>query len=177
MTLHTHEQRHGSKFEWLTPMWIFKALGCQFDLDPCSPVDRETFVPARHALTIEDDGLNTDWWGRVWMNPPFGTANGVHAWLDRFYRHGNGIGIIRADTSTSWWHDYISRSPVIVLPKGRVRYVNNNPGQEKAKGGPGFASVLFAAGSECGEILLERSSRIGVPWQRATIHDGHDSDE
>lgn len=169
MTVNTQAQRHGSKFEWLTPPYIFEALGCEFDLDPCSPLDRQTHVPAKQSYTAEDDGLTKDWFGRVWMNPPFGTANGVHAWLDRFYKHGNGIGILRADTSTSWWHDYISTSPAIVLPRGRVRYVNNNPGQKKAQGGPGFASALFCAGEECGQILLERGRRLGRVW---TLHTG-----
>lgn len=169
MTLHTHDQRHGSKFEWLTPEWIFVALSVEFDLDVCAPVDRTTHVPCKRMFTIEDDGLQQDWTGRVWMNPPFGTENGVHAWLHRFFDHDNGIGIIRADTSTSWWHDYISRSPVIVMPRGRVRYVNNNLGQKKAKGGPGFASILFAAGDECSGILLDRSQQIGVPWQRVDV--------
>lgn len=166
MTVHTHEQRYGSKFEWLTPAWIFEAIGCTFDLDPCSPVDRPTNVPAAQRFTINDDGLTRDWFGRVWMNPPFGTENGVHQWLRRFYQHGNGIGIIRADTSTSWWHDYVSQSPVIVLPRGRVRYVNNNEGIEKVKGGPGFASALFCAGDECGEILRDRGRHLGTTWGR-----------
>lgn len=172
MTHHAQEPRHTSKCEWLTPLWIFEALGCEFDLDPCSPIDRETHVPARHKLTMDDDGLSADWHGRVWMNPPFGMPGGVDEWLERFYQHGNGIGIIKADTSTSWWHDYISRSPVVVMPKRRVRYINNNAGREKPKGGPGFGSALFSAGDECGEILLRRSSWIGMPWQRATVTDG-----
>ncbi len=165
--IHTHDQRYGSKFEWLTPSYIFEALGCSFDLDPCSPVGRETHVPATHRFTVEDDGLMKEWRGRVWMNPPFGTENGVHQWLRLFFHHGNGIGIIRADTSTSWWHDYVCESPAIVLPRGRVRYVNNNEGAEKAKGGPGFASALFCAGEECCAILHERGNRIGTVWVRA----------
>lgn len=165
MTVNTHQQRYGSKFEWLTPPWVFEALGVEFDLDPCSPMDRSTFVPARHVFTQNDDGLAKDWFGCVWMNPPFGTANGVHAWLHRFFSHGNGIGIIRADTSTSWWHQYVSQSSAVIFPKGRVRYINNNPGQEKAKGGPGFASAIFSAGQPCGEILAERGHKIGIVWQ------------
>ncbi|MEL7447738.1 MAG: DNA N-6-adenine-methyltransferase [Pseudomonadota bacterium] len=167
MTVNTHEQRHGSKMEWLTPLWIFEALGVEFDLDVCAPVGRPTHVPAARSYTIEVDGLLAPWQGRVWMNPPFGTANGVHEWLHRFYQHGNGIGIIRADTPTSWWHDYVSQSPVIVLPRGRVRYINNNEGQEKAHGGPGFASALFCAGDECAAILRDRGHRIGAAWDRA----------
>jgi hypothetical protein len=49
------------KDEWLTPKSIIDALG-EFDLDPCSPVVRPWNTAKKH-LTIEDDGLLTDWGG------------------------------------------------------------------------------------------------------------------
>lgn len=102
-------------------------------------------------------------WGSEfeWLTP-----DGVHDWLRRFYE-GDGIGIIRADTSTAWFHDYILRSPYLVFPKGRVRYINNHR-REKAKGGPGFASVLFCAGSGA-PILRERGRRLGVVMCPAVV--------
>jgi DNA primase len=36
--------------EWYTPAWVFDALGLQFDLDPASPHDFETAVPAACEL-------------------------------------------------------------------------------------------------------------------------------
>lgn len=58
------------KDEWLTPPSILKALG-DFDLDPCSPINRPWDTAKKH-YTIEDNGLNKKWEGRVWCNPPYG---------------------------------------------------------------------------------------------------------
>lgn len=55
---------HGTdgKDEWLTPPEITRALG-SFDLDPCSPINRPWPTAEKH-LTILDDGLSREWFGR-----------------------------------------------------------------------------------------------------------------
>jgi len=63
--------------EWLTPPEIVAALG-KFDLDPCSPINRPWPTAEKH-YTIEDDGLFLPWFGRVWMNPPYGKQ--MNHWL------------------------------------------------------------------------------------------------
>ena len=64
--------------EWLTPPEIIKALG-EFDLDPCSPVNRPWDTAKKH-FTKFDDGLNKEWDGRVWVNPPYGRE--TFKWLE-----------------------------------------------------------------------------------------------
>ena len=44
--------------EWYTPAWVFEALGTTFDLDPCSPGNPPSTVPAGMHLTKDDNGLN-----------------------------------------------------------------------------------------------------------------------
>ena len=58
-----------SSDEWYTPKWIIDALG-EFDLDPCSPIDRP-FDTAKVHYSKNDDGLSKVWTGRVWLNPPY----------------------------------------------------------------------------------------------------------
>ena len=69
------------KSEWLTPPGIVKAVG-PFDLDPCAPISRPWNTAENH-LTIEDDGLNSEWNGRVWCNPPYSRAT-IDEWLPDF---------------------------------------------------------------------------------------------
>jgi hypothetical protein len=74
------------KDEWLTPPEIVRALG-PFDLDPCAPIVRPWDTAAQH-YTIQDNGLNQPWAGRVWLNPPYG-REAIH-WMARLAEHGNG---------------------------------------------------------------------------------------
>lgn len=70
--------------ERFTPKWIFDALGETFDLDPASPMDAITHVPARRVFTRADDGLAQSWEGFMWCNPPFSNTT---PWADRFIAH------------------------------------------------------------------------------------------
>jgi hypothetical protein len=58
------------KDEWLTPPGLIRGLG-EFDLDPCSPIKRP-WNTAKHHYSIDDNGLQKKWFGRVWLNPPYG---------------------------------------------------------------------------------------------------------
>jgi hypothetical protein len=70
--------------ERYTPKWIFDALGETFDMDPASPMDAQTHVPAAKVFTRADDGLSQPWEGFVWLNPPFSNTT---PWADRFITH------------------------------------------------------------------------------------------
>ena len=53
---------------WLTPLKLIKSLG-DFDLDPCAYPGHRT---ANELICLPNDGLKMDWFGRVWLNPPYG---------------------------------------------------------------------------------------------------------
>jgi len=66
--------------EWYTPAPYIEAarevLG-EIDLDPASSAQANTIVRAAQFFGKDDDGLARDWFGRVFMNPPYGrTADG-----------------------------------------------------------------------------------------------------
>jgi hypothetical protein len=78
--------------EWYTPRWLFGAAGLTFDLDVCAPIDPAfRTCPARRHLTVLDDGLQQEWAGTVWMNPPYSKAA---PWVDRFAAHPDGLGLL-----------------------------------------------------------------------------------
>lgn len=55
--------------EWYTPKFIIESLG-EFDLDPCAPI-KPLWETARTMYNKIDNGLEKEWQGRVWLNPPY----------------------------------------------------------------------------------------------------------
>lgn len=137
-----------SKDEWLTPPQIVKSLG-EFDLDPCAPINRP-WPTAKNHFTILDDGLLKEWFGRVWLNPPYGKS--LVSWLNRMAMHRDGIALTFARTDTNAFHDFVF--PVadsIFFIRQRLTFFNvdGTPGHFNG----GAPSVLIAYGENNSEAL------------------------
>lgn len=136
------------KGEWLTPPEIVKALG-EFDLDPCAPVVRP-WETANHHFTM--GGLQRDWFGRIWLNPPYDECQ---AWFEKLANHGNGIALCFNRTETNWFDEVVyKRANAILYKKGRIKFYNVDG--TMGGNGPGAGSVFVAYGIEnahCLEIL------------------------
>ena len=118
----------GHSQEWHTPPELLAVLG-PFDDDPCTP----GFV----------DGLQREWRGFVWLNPPYTRELG--SWLQRLADHGNGIALIFARTETRIFFDWVwSRADAILFLKRRLHFYLNGL---RAKGNAGAPSCLVAYGS------------------------------
>ena len=133
---------------WLTPPYIIEALG-EFDLDPCSPIERYWDTAKKH-YTIIDDGLKQEWSGRVWCNPPYGRE--CVKWLKKCAEHGNSMTLIFARTETRMFFDEVwDKASAILFLKGRLKFYNTEGIQAKASAGA--PSVLIAYGDQNAEIL------------------------
>lgn len=86
--------------EFYTPKFIFDALKCEFDIDVASPVSNKTNVPAKIKYTELENGLNQEWKGFIWMNPPFSKAE---PWVDKFINHRHGIALLPT-SKAKWFH-------------------------------------------------------------------------
>jgi hypothetical protein len=152
MGLSSHQSSKMKNDEWLTPPEIIHALG-DFDLDPCSPVARP-WPTAHHHYTLEDDGLNKEWHGRVWMNPPFGQE--AVKWMKKLSLHGNGIALIPARTETRMFFDWVwSSASGILFLRGRphFHYVDGR----RASFNSGAPICLVAYGATNAETLSRSS--------------------
>ena len=131
--------------EWYTPAWIFEALALPFDMDPASPHDMETAVPAKIKFTVYDDGLNRPWAGRVWLNPPYGPDTGL--WMRKMAGHGCGVALVFARTDARWFQECLASSDAVLFVAGRIEFV---PGRENAhkKSRCGAGSAFFAWGPD-----------------------------
>lgn len=142
-----HEKPVSKTDTWLTPPWLLEALG-EFDLDPCCPVDMP-WATAAHCYTPLDNGLIQRWFGRVWLNPPYGRV--VGAWLARMAEHGRGTALIFARTDTTSFIDHVwNAGSAALFIRGRLNFCDLTG---KPAGNAGAASVLVAYGKDDADQL------------------------
>ena len=152
------EREPTKSVEWYTPSWVFEALQLEFDLDPASPYDMQTSVPAKTKYTVFDDGLSLHWFGRVWLNPPYGLSTPF--WIRRMIAHGNGIALVFSRTDASWCQDAMRSASAVLFVAGRIEFI---PGKENLhkKSRSGAGTVMFAFGEE-NAVALERLGDRGI---------------
>lgn len=142
--------------EWYTPAWIFDELGLKFDLDPASPHDHESAVPAETKYTVFDDGLSKPWFGRVFINPPYGPTTGQ--WISRLVSHGHGIALVFSRTDTTWFHEAAKSATAILFVSGRIDFIPGHENKHK-KARSGAGTVFFAFGNDCAKALMNMADR------------------
>jgi len=130
---------HNSGFsEWYTPESYIAAarsvMGA-IDLDPASCATANQVVGATQFYSIADDGLDREWFGRVWLNPPYAQPAIVDfcSKLTEEYRAGRIVeacALVNNATETAWFQDLASAACAICFPRGRVRFWN--PEKESA---------------------------------------------
>lgn len=161
-----HRPGHKS-VEWYTPAWVFEELGLEFDLDPASPHDHETHVPASAKYTIFDDGLSKPWTGRVWLNPPYGRTTGF--WMSRMASHNNGIALVFSRTDAAWFQESMRRCTLVLFVAGRIKFVPGHENKHKV-GGAGAGTAMFAFGHECALALTNLADKgVLVPGGEASV--------
>lgn len=141
------ERSTNTKVDWLTPPELVKKLG-YFDLDPCCPLDAP-FYHAKQNFTVDEDGLSQDWFGRVYLNPPYG--KGMELWIEKLKFNGNGIALIFARTETKCFFDHIwNAADALLFVKGRIRFYHVSGIQGGTSGAP---SVFVAYGQTNAQAL------------------------
>lgn len=150
-----HQSARMKNDEWLTPPEILRAIG-PFDLDPCAPINRPWDTAAAH-YTVEDDGLKKPWFGRVWLNPPFGRE--AVKWLRRMKQHGNGIALVPARTETAMFYETVwGVAEAVLFLKGRPHF--HFVSGVRAEFNSGAPIALVAYGGKNADIL--RASNLGA---------------
>lgn len=147
-----HHNGAGASDVWLTPAPVIAALGgwASFDLDPCASAV-QPWPTALERYTEADDGLARDWFGRVWLNPPY-SRPGFTRFMDRMAAHDRGVALIFARTETREFFRCVwERASGLLFLRGRLTFhhEDGSPG----KGNGGAPSVLCAYGADDAERL------------------------
>jgi hypothetical protein len=148
----------GATDEWYTPPHVFEALGERFDLDVAAPW-QTTHVPADATFNQAHDGLAQEWFGFVWMNPPFGGRNAIVPWLDKFFAHGNGIALTPDRTSAPWFWDAWGKADAVLFTR-KIRFLRPD-GTEGVS--PSCGTTFWAAGDRAAAALHRaRDAGLGI---------------
>lgn len=123
--------------EWYTPARYIDAVWAvlgRIDLDPASCEFANQVVRADRFYTKEDNGLMHPWYGKIYLNPPYGKTERGASSLEAFtcylleqyrlHRVTEAILLIPANTATSWF-DLLWEFP-ICFPKRRIRFIQEN---------------------------------------------------
>lgn len=146
MSIGGHQSAAAGTTTWLTPPHIIDALGgwSSFDLDPCAAPVPQPWPTATHMNTLRNgDGLALEWFGRVWLNGPYGAE--LADWLAKLAAHGTGTALLFARTETEMFHRHVwERAHGLLFLEGRLHF--HFPDGRRAKANGGAPSVLAAYG-------------------------------
>lgn len=134
--------------EWYTPKEIIELLG-GFDLDPCAPMN-PLWATAKEMYNKQDDGLSKEWFGRVWLNPPYSRPL-IEKFVSKMADHNNGIALLFNRCDNKMFHEIIFKKAIAMkFLRHRIRFYRPDGTQGSS---PGCGSVLIAFGEENAEIL------------------------
>lgn len=154
MTIGSHQQSVGKSQVHLTPRWIIDRLG-PFDLDPCAATVRPWDCAVTNIVEAEN-GLDLEWHGRVWLNPPFDRYQ-VGRWIERLANHGNGLALVHARTETEWFRPIWRHASHVLFLYDRLKFIRPDGTEQAANSGAPV--VLAAFGNDCGGLLRESGIR------------------
>jgi phage N-6-adenine-methyltransferase len=115
-----------SSDHWSTPPAFVADLARDFggfDLDPCC---REETAKAPNFFTEANDGLRKDWYGRVFLNPPYSKPA---PWLRKAIaetecaRAELVVALLPVRTDTRWFHSFVNGVAELRFIKGRIKWI------------------------------------------------------
>ena len=139
-----HEAAVGASVEWYTPITLFANLGV-FDLDPaCGRAYCD--VPALEHWS--EDGDRLPWYGRVWLNPPYGPA--AVPFVERMIAHNRGLLLLPARTETRLFQKAARAAESVCFLRERLWFTRG----DGFRGRSSFGSVLFGFSEDLADLGL-----------------------
>jgi len=154
--------------EWYTPPEYIEAarrvLG-EIDLDPASCEEANKIIRAKKFFTAQDDGLQHNWPGKVWLNPPYGglTAKFVNKLVEQYQRKITTEAILLVNahaTDTDWFQPLWNY--VLCFTDHRINFYgpNGQPGRGSTHGS------VFVYFGEKQKVFAKEFTRFGVIVRR-----------
>ena len=123
-TLHTGDN------ESYTPLFFVESardvMG-SIDVDPASNDYAQSKINADKYFTKSDSGLNKEWNGNVWINPPYAyplIGEFIDKLIDEYVsgRCKQSVLLTNNSADTKWFHTAAKHSSAICFTKGRINF-------------------------------------------------------
>lgn len=125
-----HVGNNSGNSEWYTPQKYVEAVHEVMgfiDTDPCSCEAANEVVRAETFYTEEQDGLQKEWHGCVYVNPPYGDGT-VEEFAVKLLleldagRATQAIFLVNNCTETKWFQSLVSHAAAVCFPCGRISF-------------------------------------------------------
>lgn len=126
-----------------TPAWVYSRLG-QIDLDPCAGKDT-CIGGVNWAIERGENGLEREWFGFVFCNPPFSQKE---QWAAKMQEHGTGILLLPERGSAPWFGPLAENAGHYWVMGQKINFV----------GGPSsnnLGSCMFLFGKDAVQRLMD----------------------
>ncbi len=132
LTKGAHVGHSTGEFEWYTPKEIIEAarkLMKTIDVDPASSSLANQIVKATIYYTIEDNGLNQEWRGNVWMNPPYSqplVTQFCNLLVEKYIMSevNQACVLVNNATETEFYQNMMKHCEAICFIKSRVKFID-----------------------------------------------------
>jgi ParB family chromosome partitioning protein len=160
---HNHRAQGSGENEWYTPaadVDLARAVLGSIDLDPATSEQANETVRAERIFTQDENGLEQEWHGRVWLNPPYAQP-AIGQFVEKMiteYTSGRvteGIVLTHNYTDTAWFHRAANACSAICFTRGRIAF--GSPNGDKASATQGQAFFYF--GSNVAEFRVQFATR------------------
>lgn len=149
--------------EWMTPVSIINSARItmgSIDCDPATFAAAQVHINAGTHYTKVTNGINKDWIGNIYLNPPYFTGSakkpGINAFSSKLLKElksGNttqAIFLAQSKTDTRWYQSLHEKADAVMLTRRRIKFVDAN-GVEG--GSPGYGSVFFYFGNNTAKFI------------------------
>lgn len=140
------------------------------DLDPASHPKAQEWIKANTFYVIADDGLTKPWFGRVWLNPPYGkegNESNQEIWSQHLideYVAGNvseAVLLVKAALGYNWFENLWWVWPTC-FARERLSFIRSN-GSNEGKSKQGTAFLYLGKNTDRFVSVFRQFGRVILP--------------
>lgn len=164
-----HVSNNSGENEWYTPPQYIEAarevMG-SIDLDPASCAKANETVQAEAYFTVQENGLQQEWYGNVWLNPPYAQpliSQFSAAVVSKRDEYDAACVLVNNATDTEWLQAMLEICDAACFVKKRIKFIDK---QGEPSGAPLQGQVVVYMGDRA-ERFAEVFSQFGWVCRRA----------